>query len=474
MKENIIGRKEEKKQLEEVFASNRSEFVAVCGRRRVGKTFLIEQFFEGDIVFRVAGVADQPKSVQIRTFYKEMLSQGLSETNEKPKDWIDIFFMLRKLIESKETKRKVVILDEAPWMDTQGSGFVSALEHFWNSWASSKNNIVLVICGSATSWMVNTLFNNHGGLYNRITSRLFLQPFTLTETESFIKSRGVSLSRYEIAELYMIMGGIPFYLEMISNTLSLSQNIDRLFFQINGLLRTEFNNLYDALFKNSNDYISVVRALSTKKSGLTRGEIVKETGLQSGGGLSKILENLVSCGFVRVFKNYLGKRGNVTFFQLVDFYTLFYFQFINNKEEYGEGYWSSIQNTAALYNWTGISFEILCITHVEMIKKKLGISGVMTREYALRMQDEHGGTQIDLVIDRADNTVNLCEMKFSVAPYSITKDYEINLRNKISKLMQQPHFRKSIRMTFVTTFGVERNIHSGIINDEVILDNLFE
>jgi len=473
MRENIIGRYEEQRELEEVLHSNKSEFVAVCGRRRVGKTFLIEEFFEKEIVFKTAGMADQPKTMQIKAFYRDLLDSGIDESEEQPKDWLDIFSLLRKLITAKGEGRKVVVLDELPWMDTPKSGFVPALEHFWNVWASSRRDVVLVVCGSSTSWMMNTLFRNHGGLYNRITHRLFLQPFTLNETEQLLRSRNIALSRYETAELYMIMGGIPFYLEMLQQRMSLAQNIDNLFFRRNGTLRREFGNLYAALFRNSGDYVKIVRALSKNLTGLTREEILSVTKLPSGGGLSSMLDNLESCGFIRVYKNYLGHRGELKLYQLVDFYTLFYFHFIEGKEESAEERWSDIQGKPEFYAWAGLSFETLALHHIPQMKRALGIGGVKTEEYAFRLADESGGAQIDLLIDRADNTVNLCEMKYSIDRFTIDKDYEMNLRRKISLLSRQPRFRKSVRLTFVTTFGVERNIHSGMVCDEVTLDDLF-
>ena len=470
MKENIIGREKEKALLERIFNSSRSEFVSVCGRRRVGKTFLIKEFFENELVFQTAGLANDRMSRQIKSFYEDLIEFGLPHQPVAPKDWIDIFSLLRELIKQSKQGRKVILLDELPWMDTPRSGFMSALEHFWNSWASGRHDIVLVVCGSATSWMMDKLINNHGGLHNRLTYQLFLEPFTLIESEQFLQSRGFNLSRNDIAVNYMIMGGIPYYLDMLDERLSLAQNIDELLFRPNGLLTREFSNLYAALFKNSDDYIKVIEALSKKKSGMNRSEIIKATSLPSGNGLTTILKNLEWCGFIRKYKNYKAARNDSTLYQLIDFFTLFYFHFLAEK---AKSNWNGIQGTPAFYSWAGLTFELLALSHIDQIKHKLGISGINSSEYAWRSDKTGPGAQIDLVIDRADNTINLCEMKFCVAIYSIDKNYEMNLRNKLARFMATAEKRKSIQLTFVTTYGLERNAHSGIVNNEVILDDLF-
>lgn len=471
MKEKIIGRKREKILLDEILRSGKSEFIAVCGRRRVGKTFLVKEFFEDEIVFQTSGVANSPRKIQLKSFYNDLIAQGMPASKE-PSDWLDAFLMLRQFLKQAGNERKVVILDELPWMDTHRSGFIPALEHFWNSWAAGRHDIVLVVCGSSTSWMMDKLINNKGGLYNRITRRIFLEPFTLAETEQMLLAKNIHLSRYETAELYMILGGIPYYLDMVSPSLSLDQNIDELFFHRNGALANEFANLYAALFYNSEDYIKVVEALSKKRDGLSRDEIVTESGLPSGGTLTNMLQNLEWCGFIRSYNGFQSERKNVALYQLTDFFTMFYFRFLAKRRK-AENTWQTIQGSAEFNAWAGLTFELLVLSHSDMVKSALGISGVNSQEYAWRCYDDGGGAQIDMVIDRADNTINICEMKFSVAEYTISKNYEMNLRNKIAMFMKNAPRRKSIRLTMITTFGVEHNMHSGIVNDNITLDDLF-
>lgn len=470
MKENIIGREKEKAILDRVFHSNKAEFIAVCGRRRVGKTFLVKEFFEGELVFQTAGLAHDKMAKQIKSFYEDLVECGLPRQPQVPKDWIDAFSLLRELVKQSTLERKVILLDELPWMDTPRSGFVSALEHFWNSWASGRRDIILVVCGSATSWMMDKLINNHGGLHNRLTYQLFLEPFTLHETELFLQSRGFWMSRYDIAVGYMILGGIPYYWDMLNASLSLAQNINELLFRPNGMLSHEFSNLYAALFKNSEDYIRVVETLSKKKSGLSRTELIEATSLHSGSGLTTILNNLEWCGFIRKFKNYKASRKDYTLYQLIDFFTLFHFNFLVDKK-FND--WNTMQGTPTFFTWAGLTFELLSLNHIEQIKNKLSIKGINTMEYAWRYQGTGQGAQIDLIIDRADNTVNLCEMKFSVGNYSIDKNYEMNLRNKLSHFMNFSGKKKTIQLTLVTTYGAEHNSHYGIINNEVTLDDLF-
>ena len=474
MKDAIIGRDTEKALLNEIYESKQSEFVAVCGRRRVGKTFLIKEYFENEIAFTTAGLAHGNMEEQIKVFYKALRRFGLDES-PKPADWIDAFDLLIRLLSNLPEGRKVVFLDDLPWMDTPRANFVSALENFWNSWAASRHDIVLIVCGSATSWMMNKLINNHGGLYNRLTHRIFMQPFTLKETEAFLELKGFNFSRYEIAECYMIFGGIPFYLNLLQTSRSLSQNVDFLLFNPQGELYDEFDNLYAALFTNSDDYVKVVSILSQNKGGYTRKEIIEKTGLNSGGNISTLLKNLESCGFVRQYAQGNGKT-NDSIFQLIDFFTLFHFHFKAERKTHGAEQWTELQQKPEFYAWAGHTFEILTLMHVSQIKEKLGIRGVISNNYAWKQAatDDTPAMQIDLLIDRSDNTINLCEMKFSETRFKIDAEYELTLRERMAAFKaSQKKKCKSLQLTFVTTFGVARNSHSGIVQNEIVLNDLF-
>ena len=475
MIENIVGRAAEQDLLGRIYASSQSEFVAVCGRRRVGKTFLVREYFEGQMAFQVSGLANGNTGEQLKNFCQTLRRYDPSATSA-PGDWLDTFEMLISYLQSLSAmSRKVVFLDELPWMDTAGANFISALEHFWNGWASARRDIMLIVCGSATSWMMDKLINNHGGLYGRLTHRLFLQPFTLGEAEAFLQTRGIRLSRYETAEAYMAMGGIPYYLNLLDPRLSLAHNIDRLLFNPNGELHNEFELLYRSLFSGSAAYVRVVECLNERGYGMMRKEIAEAAKIQSGSQLTTVLNNLESCGFVRKYTNY-GCSERRSLYQLVDFFTLFYLRFVRGSSLRNLQYWSQLQHTPKFYAWAGISFELLAQCHIPQIKQKLGVSGVATNVYSWRSHSPEAqrGAQIDMVIERGDNTVNLCEMKFSENEFEISKDYEGTLRNKISAFAEEKKKRNSIHLTFVTTYGLKRNMYSDqLVQSEVVLDDLF-
>jgi hypothetical protein len=387
--------------------------------------------------------------------------------------WMNAFNQLIHLLEhSSKKSKKIIFLDELPWLDTSRSGFITALEYFWNTWGSARPDILLIVCGSATSWMINKLLKNRGGLHNRVTRRMFIEPFTLGECEEFYRENRIEMSRYQILESYMILGGIPYYLSLIKKGLSLMQNIDLLCFSRTGPLRDEFLSLYASLFKHSENYIKVVQALSKKTKGMTREEVITTAQLPNGGGLTKILEELEQCGFIRKYTSFY-KKNKYGLYQLVDFYTLFYLKFIS-KNRYGdEHYWTNFIDNARHRAWSGYAFEQVCMMHIKQIKNKLGISGILTHIASWKSQKSDPGAQVDLLIERNDNVINLCEMKYAQYEFVIDKKQDENLRNKKAAFMQETKTRKSVYLTMVTTYGVKRNEYSGLIQSEVKADDLF-
>lgn len=475
MKRNIIGRKYEFELLEAALASNESELIIVYGRRRVGKTFLVNQFFENQFTFKFTGVYNQPKSVQLERFASQM-EEYSGQSYDAPDNWFKAFDLLKQHLKAVKTDgKKSVFIDEMPWLDTDGSNFVAAFEQFWNGWAAAEGNIVLVACGSATSWMTDKLLGNQGGLFNRCATRMFVRPFTLCETEEYLKSRGIEWTRYDIAECYMIMGGIPFYLKQLMPQWSFSQNIDNIFFREKGLLWDEFSHLYNTLFKQPDNHIAVVEALATKRMGLTRNEIIKSTKLHDNGNLKSILENLVNCEFIRPYR-YFGKNKKDTIYQLTDFYTMFYFNYIKGNYGRDAHYWSNSIDNPSRRAWAGYTFEQLCLNHLEQIRKSIGISAVQceTSAWFHRADQNSKGVQIDLLIDRRDRVINICEMKFSINEFAITKDYNESLRQKIEVFRSATGTKKALHLTMVTTFGVKRNMYSNSVQSQVTLNDLFE
>lgn len=469
----IIGRKNEQKELLEAYKSEYSEFVAVTGRRRVGKTFLIRETFAYKFAFQHSGIANQKTKTQLQEFKASLLKCGMKKCRV-PEDWFDAFFLLSEFLDGLEEGKKVVFIDELPWMDAPKSNFVSALEHFWNGYASARKDILLIICGSATSWIINNVFKNHGGLHNRVTYRIHLLPFTLKECELYAQSRHLSISRYEILLCYMVMGGIPFYWSLLNREYSVSQNIDNLFFSEKGKLRYEYNELYNSLFKNSEPYMKIVSVLGTKKSGMTREELVSEPGISSSGQLTRILEDLENCGFIRKY-NLSGIKRSKYLFQLTDNYTLFYYKFILNSDSGTENFWTVNTNTPLRNSWQGLAFERVCFAHIKQIKAALGISGVSTKVYSWQTKGSENseGAQIDMVIDRADNVVNLCEMKFSTGKYEITKQDDENLRQKSARFVSVSKTNKSPHFVMVTPYGISDGIYRFSVQNLITLDDLF-
>ena len=454
--------------------SERSEFVVVYGRRRIGKTFLVRRFFKDNYAFSFVGKHEMRREQQLAEFAKELMYYSHSTFVPQLKNWTEAFDALQRLLETYNIPgKKVVFFDEMPWMDTPKSDFVSALENFWNGWANMRDDIVLVACGSATSWMVDKLLHNQGGLFNRITQKIYLRPFKLSEMEQYLDEKHFGWNRYQIAQCYMILGGIPFYLTLLNPKLSLLSNIDELFFaDAHAMLRTEYNELYSTLFKRPDNYLAVIRMLTERKEGFTRKEINEKTKL-GGAALSKILSDLEQCDFIFSYARY-GNAKNNAIYRIKDFYTLFYYKYVNGIDTKDSLRWTHLSSTPQVSSWQGFSFELLCLLHLDEIKKALGIDRILNDASAWRSRQPELNTQIDLVIERADHNINLCEMKFSSGMYAIDKGYEQKLRERMSIFLAETMTRCSTRITMVTTYGVLQNKHSGIVNDEVLLDDLFE
>ena len=413
----MTGRKNEISRLNKAYDSEESEFVAVYGRRRVGKTYLVRQSFNGRFTFQHTGIARGTKREQLKAFGESLRNYGLSEA-KNPSDWFEAFSMLKQVVQAGSPGKKVIFIDEMPYLDAKGSRFVPALEHFWNGWASARNDILLIICGSATSWIINKVIRNKGGLHNRVTVKIPLKPFTLGECEEYARSHGIVLTHYQLAELYMTLGGIPYYWKYLEPDLSVSQNIDSLFFAKEDKLENEYEDLFASLFRKADPYMRIVEALGKIKAGMQRDKIAKAAGLVSCGNFTKYLRELEQCGFIRKYTT-LGRKNRGALYQLIDNFTLFYFRVIAENRNNDRRFWSSSQGNGYLNEWRGRAFERLCLQHVEQIKSALGIAGVVSNVYSWHCEknEEHEGVQIDLLIDRADGIINLCEMKFTESEY---------------------------------------------------------
>ncbi len=466
----LIGRQKEIKKLKALLASGRSEFCAIYGRRRVGKTFLVREVFENRFSFQLTGMANVGMKQQLSQFHAELVRHFPGRAEIIPaQDWFTAFRQLISLLENQKTKgKKIVFLDELPWLDTRGSKFLSGLEHFWNSWASARNDILLIVCGSAASWMISNLINNRGGLHNRVTDRIKLEPFRLTETEQFLKNKKVAYDRYQIILLYMVFGGIPFYLERIDPGLSAAQNINELCFERNAPFRDEYLNLYASLFRKSEKHVAIIEALAKRNKGLSRDEIIKLSKLPNGGSLSRILKELEESSFIRRYRSF-GKREKNSLYQLVDMYSLFYLNFIEKSSPDDENFWVNAIESPRFRAWSGYAFEMVCLHHVQEIKEALGISGVQTSVSSWFSEK----AQIDLLIDRKDQVINLCEMKFCQHSFTIDKKQAENLRNKIGNFKELARTKKTIFLTLITTYGISNNRYASMVQNDLSMEVLF-
>lgn len=468
----MIGREKEQRRLQELADSGEAEFVAVYGRRRVGKTYLVRETFEGDFTFCHSGMARVGLAKQLQAFRSSLKDWGHS-TCPRLSNWIDAFDELKQVIRNSRQRRKIVFIDEMPWMDTPKSGFVPALEHFWNGWASARKDVMLIICGSATSWIIDKVLRNKGGLHGRVTEQIPLNPFSLRECELYAQARGLDYTRRMVTECYMSIGGIPYYWRMLRRGMSPAQNFDDLFFSSNGRLRDEFDELYSSLFRRKEPYVKIVSALGTKLGGLTREELITATGLADGGRLRRYLGELEACGFIRKY-HAIGKKTKEAVFQLLDNYTLFYLQFIAGNGDASRRQWTDRLETAEYYSWAGRAFEHVCLQHVQGIKHALEIGGVKSSEYAWRgMAPDGKVAQIDLLIDRNDGIVDICEMKFTKDSYALTKEEWDRISRRRGALRCVIPQSKAIHVVMVTGGPVIQNAWSKEVMAFVTADDLF-
>ncbi len=452
--------------------------VAVFGRRRVGKTFLVNAVYSEHLVFEITGTQNGSTQQQLQNFADQLEAFMRPFVPVKPPaNWQAAFKLLREYLENRlggETGKKVVFFDELPWLAGQKSGFLDAFGYFWNSWAS-RQPLVVVICGSAASWMIQRVVNDRGGLHNRITRRVFLEPFTLAETETFLQSQGGTFDRYQLAQIYMAMGGIPHYLKEIEAGESAMQNIDRICFSKQGILSDEFERLYPSLFAGAENHIAVIRALNEKKQGMTRNMVAETAKLPNGGGLTKVLEELTQSGFVSEYFPF-SKKKKEKIYRLTDEYSLFFLQFIEQNRYQGGNPWLHLSQTPAYKSWAGYAFEGICLKHLEQIKRALGISGVysLASSFLKKGTEEEQGVQIDFVLDRNDHIINLFEIKFHNQPFVISKEYADKLRRVLWAFQADSKTRKQVAWVFVTAFGLTSNQHSvGLVSRALTLDDLF-
>ncbi len=470
----FAGRKEEHAILQELLHRPGAELVAVLGRRRIGKTYLVKQAYATELCFHFTGIKDASRNTMLAEFAEKIVAGMPAKKNiPTPANWMEAFRLLKQYLLSLRTKnKKVIFLDEFPWMDSHKGGFLPAFEYFWNDWASDQD-IIIVICGSSTSWMMKNVLDNKAGLHNRITKYINLAPFTLKETKELLVAKGIQLPHYEIIQLYMAIGGVPYYLNEVSKGESAIQSIDRILFSDKSSLKREFQNLYRALFDHYEKYETIIKALSAKRRGLTRLEIIHATHIPNGGSLTRMLTELEESSFIKSFQPF-GKEKKEMLYRLVDEYSVFYYQFSPQKNNAGS--FIKLSTTAKYKSWAGFAFESLCIRHSYKIKKALGIAGIFSQESSWYFKGDlqQPGFQIDMLIDRSDNSINICEMKYYATEFELSKKEAEELRKRREFFRTKTQTKKYLMNTLITTYGLKKNEHSaGVIDKVVVIDQLF-
>ncbi len=472
----MIGRKEQIATMTELLEFKKSYFVAVTGRRRVGKTYLIDQVYKDNICFRVTGIQDGDQQTQINNFVEKLASYSKLPIVTIPKNWQQVFILLKQYLQSLPKKKKhVIFIDELPWMATVRSGFIQLFAHLWNDYISKENNFILVICGSATSWISKKILADKGGFHNRISHHIHLTPFTLAESKAFVESKKIRLTDTDIAELYMCMGGIPYYLDLVVNGESATQAIDRLCFAEGGLLKTEYKQLYKALFESSAQHEAIVSALAKSKYGLNRIDLCAKAKVEMGGPFTRVIEDLLLSGFVVEHYPY-GKVKQGSIFRLVDEFSIFYHRFIVPNKKAGKGMWQVLAKGQGYKTWLGFAFENLCIRHIDQIKRALGIATVYTDvgSFSYAGNNSQAGMQIDILLDRADKSINLCECKYYTQPFEISKQYAELLGNRKTTFSKFSKTKKNVFTTLICNHQPKKNdLYFSTIDRLVLLEDLF-
>lgn len=474
----VVGRKSESTEMNALLEDDKAHMLALIGRRRVGKTFLIRETYKQHIVFEMTGLKDGTLEQQLLNFAFQF-NRYFPKRNPiaPPIDWLSAFHLLTlRLEKSRSQKKHVLFFDELPWIAGKRSGFTEALAHWWNNWAS-KQQIILVLCGSAASWMIDHVVNAKGGLHNRITKLITLQPFTLAETKEYLASRHIRMSDFQIVQLYMALGGVPHYLEQVEKSRSAAQNIQLICYDHNALLRNEFDSLYTALFDNASNHIQVIKALASKSRGLDRQEILAKTNMEDGGWFSKLLQELEASGFVSSVQPMENKKKD-KLYRLTDEFSLFYLTFMEGRSNTDGNYWTTISQSQEYKIWCGYAFENTCFKHTKQLKKALGIEGIQSTSNSLlhRKNSKYDkGFQIDLLIDRKDDVITLCEMKFHSDEYTITPEYAAKIHVKREGVKALVSRKKTIEVAFVSAFGVTENEQKlDYIDHDLRIDCLFE
>ncbi len=470
----LFGRDKEKQLIDEHYTSKQASLVAIIGRRRIGKTYLVRRTLENKIDFEMIGTQNGTKQKQLLNYYNALKKQFKNITlKNKPVNWIEAFNLLQQcLLSKKGKKKKVVFFDEFPWINTSKSGFVETFAHFWNSWAS-ENNVLIIVSGSAATWMIKNIVNGKGGLHNRISQTINLKPFQLQQTKEMLFGMGIKATQTQIAELYMILGGVPYYISLLKKNKSIYQNIDALLFEENGKLVNEYQNLLPSLFDNATNHLAVLDSLASKWKGLSRNELTTIYKKADGGGLTEVLNDLELSGFISSYIPFRKSKKD-TLYRITDSYVLFYLKFLKRNKQKS---FIDVIKTANYRIWCGYAFENICLQHIDKINNSLGISKINSNAstYLFKGNKFIDGFQIDLLIDRADNIINICEMKYYNKPFIFDKKYYQQTKNKITQFQEIAGNKVALHFTMITANGIVNNeYYNEIVDSEINLANFFK
>lgn len=481
----LACREIECKVLDQFLTSEKAEFLAIYGRRRVGKTFLIRTYFENQdvIFFDTTGEKNARLAIQIKHFTKQISTVFYNNAPLKPgKNWDESFELLTLAINSSNVSKKIVLFfDELPWMATKNSHILQSLDYYWNQHWSKNSRIKLIVCGSSASWIIDKIVNNKGGLHNRITRNILLEPFNLSKTKSFFRKTKLSITERHIVTLFMVMGGVPFYLSKIEKNLSAIQNIENLAFQHNSFFLNEFNNLFSSLFSDADIIVEMIRIIASYRYGILQDALLKKMGplLQGKGGLEK-LHALEDAGFIMHFKSHWHKKRGI-YYRVTDEYCLFYLYWIEPvkdtllKRNLTEGHWNKMTQQSSWHIWTGLAFESICYKHLPEITRALSLPGIAipnTWRYT-PTQDHKKGAQIDLLFDRDDDAITICEIKYTEKPFVITKAYAEQLQQKIAIFKEVTGTQKQIFIAMISANGVKENQYSSLLSTVLTMKDLF-
>ncbi|NGX62119.1 MAG: hypothetical protein K940chlam9_01613 [Chlamydiae bacterium] len=484
-KSKIIGRTDEQNLLNEAFISKRAEMIAIYGRRRVGKTYLIKNYFENmpcSLAY-VSGMKDGRLSEQLENFTSSIERDIAGVSLKRPLSWMEAFELFSQVKDKIDKKKKVILfLDELPWLATKRSRLIQALDYYWNRFWSHDSRFKLVICGSAVSWMIRNIIMNKGGLYNRVTRQICLEPFTLKETKDFLRFIGVNLNNRQIVELYMVAGGVPYYLNHVQKGLSAAQNIAKMAFSKQGILYQDFNHLFASLFEDAEKYHEIIRSIAEYRYGIEQEELIKKCSqLSHGGSATRQLQDLEEAGFIVSFIPCDRKKKGI-YFRVIDEYVSFYLKWIDPhkrsvaKLDKSKSIWLSHRETASWKSWSGYSFETICLKHIAQIREALNIEpSALTTSWRHdgRLGDE--GAQIDLLFDRQDDAVTICEIKYTDKPFQIDKSYYQQIMKKIEVYKKTVKTHKEIFLAFVTSSGLKKSLYSEeYISSVLTLEDLFK